>query len=102
MKGEPLRRSVLVTNPEGFHLRPVTAFAQRARQFLADVTVVRDDRRANGKSPMELMLVMVPQGSELVVEVSGEDAAEALEALAALIAAPADVELPDPPAEATG
>ena len=26
MNGEPLRRTVLVTNPEGFHLRPVTAF----------------------------------------------------------------------------
>jgi phosphotransferase system HPr (HPr) family protein len=95
-EGQVLRRSVVVTNPEGFHLRPVTAFAQRAREFRSDVAIVRGDRRANGKSPMEMLVnVLVPQGTELVVEVSGEDAAEALAALTSLLAAPSP---PDSPA----
>jgi phosphotransferase system HPr-like phosphotransfer protein len=48
------------------------------------------------------MMVMVPQGGELLVEVHGVDAADALEALAALIAAPSDDDLAPTPPPASG
>src|SRR5947209_13150958 len=88
MNGEILRRKVIVQDPLGLHMRPLTAFAQRAGQFQCTVTVTKEDQRVNGKSPLELMLLAAPQGSELVLEVSGKDAATALETLAELLAAP--------------
>jgi phosphotransferase system HPr (HPr) family protein len=86
MNGEILRRKVIVRDPLGFHMRPLTAFAQRAGQFACTVTVAKDTQKVNGKSPLELMLLAAEQGTELELEVSGQDAERALEELAELLA----------------
>jgi phosphotransferase system HPr (HPr) family protein len=86
MTGEPLQRKVVITNPMGIHFRPVAAFAKLAGTFLATVTVAKENRRVNGKSPLELMLLAAEQGTELTIEASGPDAAEALDGLAKLLA----------------
>src|SRR5438874_1478993 len=95
MNGETLRRKVTISDPQGFHMRPATLFAQRASQFQSTVTVSKEDRRVNGKSPIELLLLFAPQGTELTLEVSGPDAPAALETLAELLAAPAPPEPAD-------
>ena len=89
MNGEILRRKITVTDPLGLHMRPLTAFAQKALQFKSAVTVSKDDQRVNGKSPLELMLLAAEQGTELTLEVCGPDREAAIEILAALLAAPA-------------
>ena len=83
---------MIVQDPLGFHMRPLTVFAQRAGQFQATVTVCKQDQRVNGKSPLELMLLAAEQGTELTLEVCGPDAQEALEVLAELLAASAPQE----------
>src|SRR5262245_50633199 len=88
MTGEVLRQKVVITNPQGFHMRPLTAFVELARKFQSSVFVCKDDQRSNGKSPLELMTLGAEQGTELTLEVSGSDAREALEALARLITRP--------------
>ncbi len=86
MNGQPLRQTVRITNPQGFHLRPLTAFAQRAAAFASSVTVSREGGGpVNGKSPWELMPMLSPPGTELTVEVDGPDAPDALAALVALL-----------------
>jgi phosphotransferase system HPr (HPr) family protein len=88
MGGQSLRRKVIVRDPQGFHLRPLTAFAQRASQVQGTVTVTKDSQRVNGKSPLELMLLAAEQGTELELEVSGPDAERAIDELAELLGAP--------------
>ena len=92
---EVLTRKVIVTNPLGFHLRPVAAFAKLANQYQSTVTVSKGTRRVNGKSPLELMLLAAQVGSELTLEVQGSDAPQAMEPLAALLAAPSVDEEPE-------
>lgn len=84
----PLRRTVTVANPNGLHMRPATLFAQAARGFRAAVTVYNGPKRADGKSSLDLILLIAEVGTELVLEVDGEDAAAALDPLAAILAAP--------------
>jgi phosphocarrier protein HPr len=96
MNGETLRRTVVVVDPMGFHMRPLTVFAQQAGQFQSKVTVAKDGQQVNGKSPLELMLLAAQQGAELTLEVSGSDARAAIEVLAALLAAHPSEE-PDSP-----
>ena len=97
MNGEPLERKVTITNPAGFHMRPHLAFAQLAQQFQSTITLIKDDRRVNGKSTFELLLMAVPQGTELTIQAHGGDAKEALDALAELLATPFPVDEPEPP-----
>jgi phosphotransferase system HPr (HPr) family protein len=65
-------------------LRPPIAFAQVARRFQRTVSVVRDGHRVDGKDPLELVLLGAPRGATLMVEVSGPDAARALQSLLAV------------------
>lgn len=83
-----LRQSVIVANPQGLHLRPAMAFAKCAQQFDASVSVLHGDRSVNGKSLIDLMLLAAEHGSELIVEVHGNDAKTALPALTEILASP--------------
>src|SRR5262245_9041006 len=91
MNGETLRRTVTVTNPNGFQLMPIGEFARLAMTFQSDIGVYKGDERSNGKSPMELLSLFCEQGTELVLEATGGDADTALAALAALF------DVPEPP-----
>lgn len=85
MNGDCLRQTVHFTNPQGLHVRPSAAFAEMARRYQSTVTIYVEDRSANGKSPLDLMMLAAMPGSELTVEVAGPDAPAALEALVALL-----------------
>jgi phosphotransferase system HPr (HPr) family protein len=104
MNGNTLQRKVLITNPQGLHLRPVAAFVQLAGRYQCSVTVSKDGRAVDGRSPLGLMSLAAEPGSELIVETSGPDALDALDALAALLAAPPSEngESPEPPTAETG
>lgn len=81
----PLRRTVKVANPNGLHMRPATLFAQAARGYRSAVTVYNGDQRADGKSSLDLLLLIAEPGVELVLEVDGDDAAAAIGPLADLL-----------------
>jgi phosphotransferase system HPr (HPr) family protein len=81
---------VEVPNKEGLHARPVMRFVDLASTFQAGVTVVnitRDGETVDGKSAMHMMLLEATQGCVLRIEARGEDAREAVDALASLVKA---------------
>jgi phosphotransferase system HPr (HPr) family protein len=91
VSGASIRRTVIVANPpDGLHMRPATAFAKLARGFRCAVTVRNGDKVADGRSPHELLMLLAPPGTELVVELTGEDAAAAVDLLLAVITAEGD------------
>ena len=83
--GAALRRRLRVTNPSGVHVRPATALAQTAARFESAVLITLGDRRADGKSPLDLLMLAAGLGAELELEVRGHDADAALEALVGLL-----------------
>jgi phosphocarrier protein HPr len=97
MNGETLRRKLVVINPEGLHLRPATAFAELAKKFASSVTLLKDGKPFNGKSGWDLLGLVALPGTELVLEVSGADAGEALAALVQLLIDWPVVAPPEPP-----
>ena len=92
----PLRRTVIVRNPQGLHMRPAMAFARLAARFRSAVTVRKKDRAVNGKSGLSIMTLAVLPDTELVLEVDGEDAAAALPVLAAALEASSADQMPPP------
>ncbi|HWY86452.1 MAG TPA: HPr family phosphocarrier protein [Gemmataceae bacterium] len=87
MHGEPLRRTFTVANPQGLHMRPITAFVEVANKFQSDVSLAKEGApKINGKSPLGLLGLAAEQGTELILEVNGPDADEALSALLDVLA----------------
>lgn len=83
MTGETARHTVVITNPQGFHMRPMAAFVEAASRFPCAIAVARPGMAppANGKSILSLMGLVAVQGTELVIEATGPHAAEAMQAL---------------------
>lgn len=84
----PLRRVVRVVNPLGLHHRVADRFARTAGRFACSVTVWNGEARANGKDLWELILLVVLPGAEVVLEVDGPDAPQAVDPLAAVLGSP--------------
>ena len=95
MSFEPLKHTVRITNPEGFHMRPIMAFVQQASRFQSQVKVFRDGRSVDGKSPFDMMQMLSLPDTELTLEVDGPDARGCLDALLALFSAPPETNTPD-------
>lgn len=77
-------RQVVVTNPQGLHARPADAFARLALRFQSKIEVVKGSERVDGKSILSILTLAAMEGTKLSIEADGDDAADALEALAAL------------------
>ena len=78
-------RIVTIQNPHGLHARPAAEFVKLSSRFAAHVTVEKDGLEVNGKSIMGVMMLAAECGSNLRIVAVGADAAEAVEALAALV-----------------
>jgi len=81
-----IERAATIVNPLGMHARPAAEFVKVANRFRSGVEVKKDDLTVNGKSIMGVMMLAAERGSSLVIRTDGEDAAEAMEALLALVA----------------
>ncbi len=80
-----IERAVSIVNQLGLHARPAAEFVKVAARFTAGIVVRKDGMEVNGKSIMGMMMLAAEQGSQLVIVCDGEDAAQALDALEALI-----------------
>jgi phosphocarrier protein len=76
---------VVVCNERGLHARASARFVQCAEMFASEVTVTRDGESVSGTSIMGLMMLAAGPGAEIEIAATGEDAADALKALRALV-----------------
>jgi phosphocarrier protein HPr len=83
--GTPLIRVLQICNKKGLHARASAKFVQTVEKFDAEVKVRRGDEVVGGTSIMGLMMLAAGPGTTITVEASGNQAAEAMEALAALV-----------------
>ncbi len=76
-----------IVNALGLHARAAAKLTQTAARYASEVWVSRKGRRVNAKSIMGVMMLAAGKGSTISIEAEGEDAAAAIEAIRALIAA---------------
>jgi phosphocarrier protein len=74
-----------ITNRRGLHARASARFVTLASQFTATVMVGKEGQQVLGTSIMGLMMLGAAMGEEISLAAEGDDAAEALAALAGLV-----------------
>lgn len=92
-----IQRSVVIRNPNGFHVRPATALAEAARRYTSRVVVWYQGRCGDARRVLDLIMLGAEPGAEVTLEVDGPDAEEALEALAEILSAEEPPPLPVKP-----
>ncbi len=72
---------LVLENEYGLHIRPASEFVKIASQYQSEVWVKVGASSVNGKSLLGLMTLEAGKGTRLSVEVTGDDAPEAMEKL---------------------
>jgi phosphocarrier protein len=81
----PVIRVLEICNKKGLHARASAKFVQMVEKFDADVKVTRGHESVGGTSIMGLMMLAAGPGTTITVEATGREAAEVVDALAALV-----------------
>jgi len=79
-----LEQDFIIANKLGIHARVAAQIVKVASQFESDVWISKSGNSVNGKSILDVMTLVCPHGSKIRISAAGQDAAEALKALAAL------------------
>lgn len=85
-------RELEITNQRGLHARASAKFVKCAEAFNAEITVTRDGMSVPATSIMGLMMLGAAMGTSIMVEASGAQAEEAIEALTQLVESKFDEE----------
>jgi phosphocarrier protein HPr len=80
-----LAQRLTILNRKGLHARASARFVRTAECFDASITVVKDGTSVSGSSIMGLMMLGAGPGSTILVQVTGKQAREALEAIEELV-----------------
>jgi len=74
-----------VKNKIGVHLRAAGEFVKTATKFNSEIFVVKNGRKANGKSILGLASLAIERGARITVRIDGRDEKEARAAIEELI-----------------
>ncbi|SFV38302.1 phosphocarrier protein [Devosia crocina] len=80
-----LAQQLTIVNRKGLHARASARFVRTAECFDATLHVVKDGQSVNGNSIMGLMMLGAGPGSTILVQATGKQAREALEAIVELV-----------------
>jgi len=81
----PDGRTLTIVNTRGLHARASAKFVQCVEKYDAEVSVTKDGNAVSGTSIMGLMMLAAAPGSTILIEATGPQAEEALDALEALV-----------------
>ena len=81
-----LQSTIKVTNQLGLHARASAKWVNTASDYQAEVTLEKAGQVVNGKSIMGVMMLAAGYGTELQLQVTGEDEQQAMQALLDLVA----------------
>jgi phosphocarrier protein len=83
-ESQMVRKEFTVRNKLGLHARAAAKIVQTSRQFQSRILIIKNGREADAKSMLDIMTLSCPQGTRIELCAEGNDAAEALAALAVL------------------
>ena len=87
------QRTVAIGSDSGLHARPATVFVKAAAAAPVPVTIrVGDGKPVPARSMLSVLSLGARKGTEVTLEAEGDDAARAVDELAALLARNLDVE----------
>lgn len=85
LKNNEQTRKLIIDNRLGLHARAAARLVEVARQFQSEVTMEKNGRAADAKSVVCLLTLECPFGTRVMVKAQGEDAGQAVSAVAELI-----------------
>jgi len=81
MSDPALKRTVVVANQQGMHARAALMVVTEARKHKARIIISKGMHQVEATDMLQVLSLGAAQGEELLLEVSGEGAQDALDAI---------------------
>jgi len=81
-----IEREARIVNSLGLHARPAAQIVRLAANYTSHIELEKDDLSVNAKSIMGVMMLAAESGSTIKIRAEGDDEAQAVSALADLVA----------------
>ncbi len=78
-------KKIVIKNPAGLHLRPISVLCNRSIDFKATITLKIGNKSVNAKSVIGVLSACVKHGDEIELICEGTDEEEALDMLSNMI-----------------
>jgi phosphocarrier protein HPr len=80
-----IKTALTISNKLGLHARASAKLTKLASSFTSEIHLSRSGRRVNAKSIMGVMMLAAGLGSEVELEIEGDDEQAAAQAISALV-----------------
>jgi phosphotransferase system HPr (HPr) family protein len=80
-------RTVVVTDPAGVHARTAVDIAKVVGKFRSKVVLSKDYQQAEATDVLQMLSLVIPCGTQVLLEATGPDAEDVLDAIEPLFAA---------------
>ena len=80
-----IEKEIVVNSDAGVHARPAMMIVREAMKYSCEVTLVKDDVEADGKSIMSVLGLAIIAGSRIKVRAKGEGEEEVVNYIVELI-----------------
>jgi phosphocarrier protein HPr len=85
-----IEHEIEIKNKLGLHARAAAKLVHCAARFRSDIKIRKGDEEVDGKSILGILLLAAGRGTIITIKANGEDEAEAVQAIEALIDAKFD------------
>ena len=76
---------LVIQNETGLHARPAKVLVNLAKRFKSSISIQHGGKRANAKSMVSILTLGAGRGSDITVQIEGEDEENALAEIEAAI-----------------
>ena len=83
-------RNIEIKNKLGLHARAAAKLVHTSARFKSDIKIRKGDEEVDGKSILGILLLAAGRGTVITIKANGDDEAEAVQAIEALIDAKFD------------
>jgi phosphocarrier protein HPr len=80
-----IKKQIEIINKLGLHARASSKLVSLANNYKSNILIAKDNKEANAKSIMAIMMLAANKGSIISIFVDGEDEADAIENICQLI-----------------
>ena len=76
-----ISKNLTILNKLGLHARAAAKLVSLSNDFNSEITLVKDDKSADARSIMKLLMWSASKGSALKVNIDGEDREQAMNSI---------------------
>ncbi len=80
-----IKKKILVTLKNGFHIRPATKFVKTAKKFCSNIKIKLNNKEVDAKSLLQIQTLGISKNDFIYIKAYGKDEIKAINKLSKIV-----------------